>query len=121
MEHQEHFSSAISELESGLRVIGSKIELWRLAATRIRMLATLADASQTLDEELLMQVEAISGEIYLEIAAFDRIVEDLGKISTESAAQLAEIGDALRLVLLEITELGTHLDSIRSGVNAPAA
>jgi hypothetical protein len=81
----------------------------------------LADASQTADDALLQQVEETSREIYREIAAFDLIVADVGKLSADSAAQLGEVGDALRLVLLEITELGTHLYSIRSGAGAPAA
>ncbi|MDB5563256.1 MAG: hypothetical protein JWN11_2674, partial [Hyphomicrobiales bacterium] len=105
---------AISEFESELRAIASKIELWRLAGKRIREFIKLADARHAVDESLLQQVEETSGEIYREIAAFDLIVADVEKLSPQSAAHLSELGDALRLILLEITELGTHLYSIRS-------
>ncbi|HEV7718389.1 MAG TPA: hypothetical protein VGO70_05365 [Arsenicitalea sp.] len=120
MEQQQYSSLAIADLADGLHAIATKIELWRLTAKRLREFSKLADANQTVDQTQLQQVEEISGEIYREIAAFDLIVADVGKLSTESAAELGAVGDALRLVLLEITELGTHLYSISSGLAAPA-
>lgn len=120
MEQQQYSSSAIADLADGLHAIATKIEMWRLTAKRLREFAKLADEKQTVDKSQLQQVEEISGDIYREIAAFDLIVADVGKLSTESAAELGAVGDALRLVLLEITELGTHLYSISSGVAAAA-
>jgi hypothetical protein len=93
------------------------IKRWRSFAVE------LSDAEQrsgaATDNALLLSVEETSGAIYRAIEVFDELVKDVDRKSHIAAGEIAEVGDALRLVLMEITELGTGLYSLRSRVLLP--
>jgi hypothetical protein len=101
------------ELRQRLLAMAADIEQWRSEARRLRDAAQLPGAAS--DDVLLLSVEETSGAIYRGIAGFDELVLDVDRESHVAAGQVAEVGDALRLVLMEITELGTGLYSLRSG------
>jgi hypothetical protein len=103
----------ITELSERLKPFAGKIAAWRDRALEINELADQVVASKTVDPETLVEVEQTGTDIRAEIVAFDKLVSEVGEISPASAAQLGSIGDALRLVLLEITELGTRMYAVR--------
>jgi hypothetical protein len=103
----------ITELSERLKPFAGRIAVWRQRALDITALAEKIVASKTVDPEILVEVEQAGTDIRAEIAAFDKLVSEVGVISPASAAQLGSIGDTLRLVLLEITELGTRMYAVR--------
>ena len=100
-------------LRATLEHFAQNIENWRLQVALLRAAVKERQAAPT---ELLVSVEDISGEIYHEIDSFKAVVADVAERSGEAAGELAEIGETLHLLLLEITELGTTLYSTRSEV-----
>jgi hypothetical protein len=106
---------ADSHIADRLRQIGHHIEAWRDEARRIGRMTDAAVAFKSIDDAHLIDLERTSGEIYAEIAAFNLLVPEIAATNPIVAGQLAEVGDALQLVLLEITELGTRMYSLRSG------
>jgi len=58
----------------------------------------------TASPSLLQSIETTAGEIYAEISSYDGLVQDVAAVSPAAAAELAEVNDALHLVLMEITE-----------------
>lgn len=105
------------DLRLRLGTIATDIEHWRNEANRLRAAAKLPSAAS--DDALLLSVEEISGGIYRGIETFDELVVDVDRKSHVAAGQVAELGDALRLMLLEITEIGTGLYSLRQGGDMP--
>lgn len=103
-----------SELADRLHPFAEKIERWREDAVILRGLVANAAAANAVDPDVLLRVEEVSGAIYQAIADFDALVAQIGKDSAGAAGELAVVGDALRLVLMEITELGTQMYSVRS-------
>ena len=95
-----------------LHLTAERIVEWRADAALLR--GVLAESEGPVDSELLLAVEETSGKIYREIDAFDAMVANIDKKSHAAAGQIAEVGDALRLILLEITELGTAMYSRQS-------
>jgi len=87
------------------------IDLWRAEAARLRK---LADGTQVADTEALVSVETTAGDIYREIESFKKVVAGIAEQSPDAAGELAEIGETLHLLLLEITEQGSKLYSTRS-------
>jgi hypothetical protein len=96
-----------NELAARLHLTAERIVEWRADAARLR--AILRDSSGPVSQLALLDVEETSGDIYREIAEFDALLADIDRKSHAAAGQIAEIGDALRLVLMEITELGTKM------------
>jgi hypothetical protein len=84
-----------------LRRTAARIAEWQAEADRLR--ATIGLTGR--DEEMLVEIEQTASAIYREIDAFDAIVEDIERQSPAAAGEIAEVGDALRLLLMEITEL----------------
>ena len=78
-----------------------------------KVLAALA-AQTRVSDEVLLRVEEISGEIQTEIGRLSEMVRSIPAQSPTDLALITEVSDALRLVLLEITETGTKLYSSRS-------
>ena len=103
-----------NDLSERLRALTAEIAHWRSEAQRLDVAGKLPGAR--FDDALLLSVEETSGSIYAGIASFDALVVDIDKASHAAAGQIAEVGDALRLLLMEITELGTRLYSLRSDV-----
>lgn len=95
------------EIADRLHLTASRIAQWRLDAQRLRTI--LDERAGPLEPLVLLDVEETSGAIYREIEAFDALLIDVDRKSHAAAGQIAEVGDALRLVLLSITELGTEM------------
>lgn len=106
-------SADITELSERLKPFAGRVAVWRQRALEINALAENVVASKSVDPEVLVELEQAGTDIRAEIAAFDKLVSAVGAISPASAAQLGSIGDSLRLVLLEITELGTRMYAVR--------
>lgn len=95
-----------------LHLTAARIAEWRTDAALLR--GVLAESTGPVDPELLLAVEETTGKIYHEVEAFDAIVANIDKQSHAAAGLIAEVGDALRLVLMEITELGSAMYSRQS-------
>jgi hypothetical protein len=101
-----------AELAARLNLTAQRIAEWRLDAKRLKDI--LAVSHGPVDKLVLLDVEETSGAIYREIAAFDALVADIDKQSHAAAGLIAEVGDSLRLALMDITELGTSMYSRES-------
>jgi hypothetical protein len=99
------------DVRSTLQHFADNIGRWRAEAGRLRARTEQQDTAST---ELLVHVEDTAGDIYREIESFDIAVADVAKQSPQAAGELAEVGEILRLLLLDITELGTKLYSTRA-------
>jgi len=95
------------EIADRLHLTASRIAEWKRDATRLR--GILHQRSGRIEPLIMLDVEETTGAIYREITAFDALVVDVDRKSHAAAGQIAEVGDALRLVLLSITELGTEM------------
>ena len=96
-----------TEIADRLHLTASRIAEWKRDATRLR--GILDERSGRIEPLIMLDVEETTGAIYREITAFDALVVDIDRKSHAAAGQIAEVGDALRLVLLSITELGTEM------------
>ncbi len=106
-----------TELIERLRLMSNEIAVWREQMIALRSASRAPDAKT--DDKLLLHVEETSGKIYEGIAEFDALLADIDRKSHAAAAQIVEVGDALRLILMEITELGTQLYALRSAPPQP--
>ena len=80
-----------------------------------KMLAALAAQEEhQVNNEVLLRVEEISEDIRSDVDRLTKLIESLGHPSATDLALTTEVDDALRLVLLEVTETGTKLYSARS-------
>ena len=100
------------DVRVALQHFAQNINQWREEATRLRSEAEVTRLAST---ERLVAVEDASGAMYREIEHFNAVVADVAKQSPQAAGELAEVGEVLRLLLLDITESGTKLYSTRSG------
>ena len=100
-------SPSSHDIADRLHLTASRIAEWQRDAQRLRTL--LDERPGPLEPLVLLDVEETSGAIYREIEAFDALLVDIDRKSHAAAGQIAEVGDALRLVLLSITELGTAM------------
>ena len=96
-----------SDIADRLHLTASRIAQWKLDAKRLSTI--LHERPGRLEPLVLLDVEETTGAIYREITAFDALLADVDRKSHAAAGQIAEVGDALRLVLLSITELGTEM------------
>ena len=99
-------------LSERLQALATEMASWRAEAQILDVAAKQPGAN--FDDALLLSLEETSGNIYAGIASFDALANDIDKTSHAAAGHIAEVGDALRLLLMEITELGTRLYSLRS-------
>ena len=99
------------DVRATLQHFAQNLGKWREESTRLRDRAKSRRAAST---KLLVHVEDTSGELYREIESFTATVAEVAKQSPQAAGELAEVGETLRLLLLDITELGTKLYSTRS-------
>lgn len=107
--------STHQEIAERLRHFGANIEKWQAEAARLKQLAT-ASRADPVDEAQLTELEETASSIYQDINGFNDTVAEVAAKSPEAAAELAPVSDAIRLVLLEITELGVRLYSEHSGL-----
>ena len=94
-----------AEIAARLNLTAERIAQWRADAQRLK--AIVAQSLGPLEPLVLLDVEETSSAIYQEIIEFDSLLVNIDRKSHEAAGQIASVGDALRLVLMEITELGT--------------
>jgi hypothetical protein len=93
--------------------IETRIEAWKAEARVIAVEAADAIQAKSVDPERLVFVEGLAGAIYEEIEDLNQFLTH-PSLSETQRTRLARVGDALRLVLLEITEQGTRMYSARS-------
>jgi hypothetical protein len=96
-----------SDIADRLHLTASRIAQWRSDAQRLSTI--LHERPGRLEPLVMLDVEETTGAIYREIDAFEALLADVDRKSHAAAGQIAEVGDALRLVLLSITELGTEM------------
>lgn len=120
MEHslQDGPSQDNTNFAERLKALGADLVRWRAEADRLKTITNEALESRHVEEEALVNVEQSAGLLYAEIEAFDALLRDVASKSPAAASELATVDDALRLLLLDVTELGTRLYSIRS-MNIP--
>jgi hypothetical protein len=109
----------IAALRARLQLTADRIVEWRADAKRLREVMGYVEGP--VDRLVLLDMEETSGAIYREIEEFDALVLDIDRKSHAAAGQIAEVGDALRLVLMEITELGTAMYSRETQAEAANA
>jgi len=97
-----------------LRTFASDLTRWQAEADRLRIRTENALSAGQVEEDALVEVEASASLLYEEIKIFDVLMREVSSRSPTAADELAPVKDALRLLLLEVTELGTRLYSIRS-------
>ncbi|WP_423066982.1 hypothetical protein [Devosia sp. CN2-171] len=107
--------STNEEIVERLQHFGANIHKWNAEAARLTLLAA-ASRQNPADEAQLTAVEETAGSIYNDISAFNETVTEVAAKSPKAASELAPVSDAIRLVLLEITELGVRLYSTHSGM-----
>lgn len=103
------------EIAQRLAHYAAHIEGWRTEAARLTLLVARS-RQQPASEEELTAIEKTAGAIYEDIASFSATLEEISLKSPKAAAELAQVSDAIRLILLEITELGIKLYSTHSGI-----
>ena len=108
-----------AELGTLLKETAPKIEIWRSQANQLKNLVEAAQIAHTVSDSLLLSIEETTGDIYAEITAYSNVVAEVAKSSPAAASELAVANDALHLVLMEITELGTALYAVRSNLAKP--
>lgn len=108
-----------SDIADRLHLTANRIDEWKRDAQRLRTI--LEERSGPLEPLIMLDVEETSGAIYREIDAFEALLADVDRKSHAAAGQIAEVGDALRLVLLAITELGTEMYARETGTLAQAS
>ena len=96
-----------TDIADRLHLTASRIEEWKRDARRLRTI--LHERPGRMEPLVMLDVEETSGAIYREIDAFEGLLADVDRKSHAAAGQIAAVGDALRLVLLAITELGTEM------------
>ena len=106
------------DVRATLQHFAQNLGKWQEEAAKLRVRARKRRAAST---KLLVHVEDTSDELYREIESFTATVAEVAKQSPQAAGELAEVGETLRLLLLDITELGTTLYSTRSGLEPEPA
>jgi hypothetical protein len=106
--------SDAAPLADSLTAILQKTKRWREDLEVIRALEQRATTHRAVSEQQLVSVEEISAAVYAEITAFNAMITGHGNPSELEATMIAEVGDVLRLLSLEITELSTRMYAARS-------
>jgi hypothetical protein len=107
-----------SELARLLADTPSQIATWNDQARQLSLLLVPARIEGRVSVELHAMIEGTCSAIYKEIEVCSGTVRRLAQDSPAAAAELAPLEDALRLALLEITELSTELYAVHSGATA---
>ena len=107
-------------LASVLEDTPAKIDAWRSQALQLDHLVTTAEVTGAVSDDLLQTAEATCTSIYAEIAKCAEVIKAVATTSHDAASQLAALDSALRLALLEITELTSKLYAVRSKLKRPS-
>ena len=106
---------ARADLYGRLAELAQQLNVGRGAATRLRAAAYEAEVSGRVDDQQLIDLEGVAGEIYVSIEAFNSLPYWTWPRKTPTdLGNLLQVGDLLHPVLLEITELGTRMYRVRS-------
>ncbi len=117
----EHSLQNASTFADRLKALSADLVRWREEADRLRALTDQALSAQQVEQEMLVNVERSASFLYAEIQAFNVLLQEVERQSPAAASELATVDGALRLLLLDVTELGTRLYSIRSTVTPALA
>ena len=101
------------ELIRELKDIRDTVDASRAKGRRIRQLANEALDTREARQDRLLEVEETATGIYDAIAALHRVVRRR-RYQPRGGRRARRVDDALHLALLEITELGTTMYSVRS-------
>lgn len=112
--------STNQEIAERLSLFAVHIQQWRDEAARLTLRVAQSRQLPPVEAEL-MELEETANAIYRDITAFQATVDEVAARSPAAASELQTVSDALRLVLLEITELGVRLYSVHSGIPHTAA
>jgi hypothetical protein len=107
------------ELAALLAETPAKLRAWRDQAQQLSLMLVPARINGAVSDELHASIEHTCSAIYGEIEMCSATTKSVAETSAAAAAELAPLENALRLVLLEITELSTELYAIHSGVARP--
>lgn len=110
--------SSNAEIAERLHHFAVHIERWRAEAAKLTLLVSQARELEAPVDQLV-QLEETATEIYADVSSFRDTVEEVAAKSPAAAAELAGVGDALHLVLLEITELGIRFYKATGGAPDP--
>ena len=110
--------SSNAEIAERLHHFAVNIERWRAEAARLTLLVSQAREAEAPVEQLVA-LEETATEIYADVSSFRDTVEEVATKSPAAASELAGVGDALHLVLLEITELGIRFYKAAGGTPHP--
>jgi hypothetical protein len=103
-------------LSERLKQFGTRLASLHLQADALRLIADSALISGVIETETLVEAENSSGALYDEISAFKVVLAEVEGTSPVAAGQLGPVSDALHVLLLEVTEIGTRLYSVRSNL-----
>jgi chromosome segregation ATPase len=109
--------STETDLKARLVFFRDNIPTWARKASALKARVEEIRGASEIDEPEFLAIETSLGELHDETAAFNELVGEVSRISPAASAELAEAGDAFRLILLELTELSVALYSVRSGLN----
>ncbi len=98
-----------SKLDDLISTTQGRIDAWRAQARVIADQATAAEQRGAVDPEDLVFIEQLATAMFKEMADLDAARDGLGALDEEEINRFARIGDGVRLVLLEITELGNRM------------
>ena len=107
-------SKDLRDLAQRLEPFIANVAEYRSNAKTLAFLA--GQAGHPVSDEVLHRVEEIAEDIRSDVVRLADLVKSLRKASAVDIALTTEVEDALRLVLLEITETGTKLYSKRSAI-----
>ncbi len=109
----------IGTVAERLQQYGTHIGGWREDAAKLRARAALVSGATPAETEELVALEKTATDIHDEIAGFKETVAEIAATSPAAAGELADVGETLHLLLLEITEIGTGMYRSRSAVDGP--
>ena len=104
-----------AELGELLAATPSNLSAWRDQAHQLALLLVAAPIDGRVSDDLHVSIERTCTAIYDEIETCSAAIKAVAETSADAAADLAPLNSALRLVLMEITELGTEFYAIHSG------
>ncbi|MEO6014222.1 MAG: hypothetical protein ABIQ30_11650 [Devosia sp.] len=104
-----------AELNELLAAIPAKLSAWRDQGQQLALMLVAARIDGRVSDDLHVSIERTCTAIYDEIESCSAVIKRVAETSADAAADLAPLDSALRLVLMEITELGTEFYAIHSG------
>src|SRR3569833_726123 len=81
---------------------------WKAQARQLSLLLVAARTEGVASYNLNSMIERTCSDLYNEIQLCTEATKRVAETSQAAAAELTPVEDAVRLVLLEITELSTH-------------